>query len=85
VSYELEYGKESMEMHADGLARGESALIVDDLLATGGTANAVRELVQKLGGRVVGFAFVAELAYLKGRGRLGGHEVHSLVRFETED
>ena len=84
VSYALEYGTESLEIHSDGLARGERVLIVDDLLATGGTAAAVKELVGKLGGVVVAFAFVAELSYLHGRSKLAGHEVESLVRFESE-
>ncbi len=83
-TYELEYGREGLEIHTDGVARGERAVIVDDLLATGGTSSAVRSLVEKLGGKVTGFAFVAELAYLNGRRKLSGYEVQSLVRYESE-
>jgi adenine phosphoribosyltransferase len=85
VSYELEYGKHSLEIHSDGVAKGEKVLIVDDLLATGGTANAVRKLVQKLGGTVLGFAFVAELDYLHGRRRLSGYEIQSLAKYDSEN
>jgi adenine phosphoribosyltransferase len=85
VSYELEYGKHSLEIHSDGVSKGDKVLIVDDLLATGGTARAVLKLVQKLGGTVEGFAFVAELDYLKGRRKLSGYEIQSLARYETED
>jgi len=84
VNYELEYGKHSLEIHSDGVSKGEKVLIVDDLLATGGTANAVRKLVQKLGGRVLGFAFVAELDYLHGRRKLVGYEIQSLARYDSE-
>jgi len=84
VKYELEYGKEGLEVHRDSVSRGERVLIVDDLLATGGTARAARVLVEKLGGEVVGFAFVAELSFLKGREKLRGYEVTSLVRYESE-
>jgi len=82
--YELEYGKEGLELHKDAISRGDRVLIVDDLLATGGTAKAARILVEKLGGVVVGLAFVAELSFLKGREKLEGYEVRSLVKYLTE-
>lgn len=84
ASYELEYGKQELEMHSDGISKGDRVLIVDDLLATGGTSNAVRILAEKLGGKVVGFAFVVELGYLNGRSKLAGYDVYSLVRYDTE-
>ncbi|HME18928.1 MAG TPA: adenine phosphoribosyltransferase [Nitrososphaerales archaeon] len=85
TTYDLEYSKQGLEIHADGISTGERVLIVDDLLATGGTANAARILVEKLGGKVVGFAFVAELRYLDGRKKLVGYRVSSLVEYDTED
>jgi adenine phosphoribosyltransferase len=85
ASYKLEYGKHSLEIHSDGLSKGEKVVIVDDLLATGGTANAVRKLVEKLGGRVLGFAFIAELDYLHGRRKLSGYEIQSLARYDSEN
>jgi len=85
ASYELEYGRQSLEIHADGISRGERVLIVDDLLATGGTSRAARVLVEKLGGKVVGFAFVAELKFLNGRRKLAGYEIHSLARYDPEE
>jgi adenine phosphoribosyltransferase len=84
MDYELEYGKEGLEMHSDAISKGERVLIVDDLLATGGTSQAAGALVEKLGGKVVGFAFVAELSFLRGREKLAGREVHSLVKYESE-
>jgi len=85
VSYELEYGKQELEIHADAIAKGDRILIVDDLLATGGTAGAVAKLVQELGGRIAGLAFVAELIYLHGRTRLTGFEIQSLAKYESEN
>jgi len=84
MDYDLEYGKQGLELHKDAISEGERVLIVDDLLATGGTSYAARVLVERLGGKIVGFAFVAELSYLKGRDRLSGYEVRSLVRYESE-
>jgi adenine phosphoribosyltransferase len=81
ASYELEYGSDSLEIHEDALGRGERVLIVDDLIATGGTARAVAELVERLGGHVVAFAFLVELSFLKGREKLAGYEVLSLIRY----
>lgn len=82
VNYELEYGRQGLEMHSDSIARGDRVLVVDDLLATGGTAKAAATLVEKLGGRVVGFAFVTELAALGGRRKLGDREVFTISKYE---
>jgi adenine phosphoribosyltransferase len=81
ANYELEYGTDTLEVHIDGIKKGEKVLIVDDLLATGGTAKAVAELVKKSGGQVVGFAFVVELGFLNGRKKLKGHNIFSLVGY----
>ena len=70
-TYELEYGSDALEIHEDGIEAGQRVLIVDDLLATGGTAGAARDLVKKTGGEVVGIAFLVELTFLDGRKRLG--------------
>ncbi|MGD0396369.1 MAG: adenine phosphoribosyltransferase [Nitrososphaerales archaeon] len=83
VNYELEYGRQRLEIHSDAISKGDRVLIVDDLLATGGTARAAGALVEKLGGKVLGFAFVAELAHLKGREKLRGYEVHSLAKYDS--
>lgn len=86
ASYELEYGTDTLEIHQDAFAPGAHVLIVDDLLATGGTAEAVVKLVQKLQGQIVGIAFLIELAFLKGRERLKpyGLDLFSLVTYENE-
>jgi adenine phosphoribosyltransferase len=81
ASYELEYGTDSVEMHADALRPGERALIVDDVIATGGTARAVGDLTERLGARVSAFLFLAELSFLGGREKLGQHEILSLIRY----
>ncbi|TMR24548.1 adenine phosphoribosyltransferase [Nonomuraea turkmeniaca] len=78
-SYDLEYGSATIEVHRDAFAPGERALIVDDVLATGGTAKAAVDLVERAGAEVVGIAVLMELAFLKGRDRLPGVELHSLV------
>lgn len=80
--YDLEYGKAVLEIHRDAIKPGEKALIVDDLLATGGTAKAMAKLVEKLGGEVVGMLFMIELAGLKGREFLGEYRVDSALIFE---
>lgn len=80
-SYDLEYGQDALELHIDAVAPGERVLIVDDLLATGGTAAAAGRLVQRQGGVVAGYAFVVELAVLNGRERLGDAPVHALVTY----
>jgi adenine phosphoribosyltransferase len=81
VSYALEYGTDRLEVHEDALGPGERVLIVDDVLATGGTAKAAGELVVGMGARVEAFAFLVELTFLKGRERLPGHEVRSLIQY----
>ncbi|HEX3393280.1 MAG TPA: adenine phosphoribosyltransferase [Acidimicrobiales bacterium] len=81
--YSLEYGSDCLEIHADAVAPGESVLIVDDVLATGGTAAATVALVEKLGASVVGLSFVIELDALQGRGRLPGRDAHSLLHYTS--
>lgn len=81
VEYQLEYGTDAIEMHQDSIKQGDKVLVVDDVLATGGTAAATCELVQKMGGQVVGASFVIELAFLAGRKRLHPLEVSSLVQY----
>lgn len=81
VDYTLEYGAGSLEIHADALAAGHRLLVVDDLLATGGTVAATRTLIERLGGEVVGAGFLIELAFLDGRGRLPGLDVHALLTY----
>jgi adenine phosphoribosyltransferase len=80
--YELEYGTETLEIHRDAFSPGERVLIVDDVLATGGTARATARLVEGLGAKVVGIAFLVELGFLKGRDKLKGYEVLSLLSFD---
>jgi adenine phosphoribosyltransferase len=82
-SYDLEYGKDTLEIHRDAVGKGHNVLIADDLLATGGTAEAVVKLVERLGGNVVGLSFVIELEFLKGRERLAGYNVFSLLKYQT--
>lgn len=81
VEYDLEYGSARLEMHVDAIPKGAKVLIVDDLLATGGTAKATVELVEQLGGEVVSCCFAIELGFLPGREALGGHTVHSIVTY----
>jgi len=78
-SYALEYGSDTLEMHEDAVSPGERALVVDDVIATGGTAEATGQLVRELGAEVAGFAFLVELSFLKGRERLGDAAVRSLI------
>jgi adenine phosphoribosyltransferase len=82
VNYELEYGTDSLEMHRDAVDHGKRVLIVDDLLATGGTARAVTQLVEQLGGVVVGLGFLVELTFLNGRDKLPGYDVFSLLQYD---
>lgn len=79
--YDLEYGKDTLEIHRDAIKPGQKVVIVDDLLATGGTALAVIKLVEKLGGIVTGVLFAMELTFLNGRQTLSGYEVHSLIQY----
>ncbi len=81
VTYALEYGTDSVEMHRDAIPRGAKVLLVDDLLATGGTLQAACELMEKVGAEVVGIAVVIELTDLKGRQRLAPHKVHALISY----
>jgi adenine phosphoribosyltransferase len=81
--YDLEYGKDVLEIHRDAILSGQRVVIVDDLLATGGTALAATKLVEKLGGQVVGLLFCMELAYLNGRKNLEGYLVHSLIQYDN--
>jgi adenine phosphoribosyltransferase len=82
--YTLEYGTDKIEIHKDAITKGDRIVIVDDLLATGGTANAARNLVKKLGGDIIEFSFVIELPDLKGREKIQGENIYSIVAFEGE-
>ncbi len=81
VSYNLEYGKNTLCMHKDSIKKGDRVLIIDDLLATGGTIKAASEIVEKLGGVVVGFGFLIELTFLKGREKINNWPVKSLIKY----
>ena len=81
ASYALEYGENSLELHADAIERGARVLVHDDVLATGGTARAICDLAEQLGGEIIGVAFVIELGFLEGRSQLDGHDVHSLISY----
>lgn len=81
ATYQLEYGQDALEIHRDAVSRGQKVLIVDDLLATGGTAAAVAGLVESLGGQVAGLGFLIELDFLNGRAKLGGYELHSVLKY----
>jgi adenine phosphoribosyltransferase len=81
ASYDLEYGADGLEVHDDAVKKGQRVLIVDDLLATGGTAKATADLVERLGGDVQGIAFLIELVALKGRDKLSGHSIHSVLKY----
>lgn len=80
VSYDLEYGSNRIEMHKDAIKPGDKILLIDDLLATGGTIKAAVELIEKLGGEVVGIGFLLELQFLKGREKLKGYDIFSLLQ-----
>jgi adenine phosphoribosyltransferase len=83
AEYELEYGADQLELHTDAVRGGARVLVHDDLLATGGTAAALCELVEQLGGEVVGCGFLVELAFLNGRERLAPHQTHALISYES--
>ena len=83
VSYDLEYGQDTLEMHKDAVGEGHRVLIVDDLLATRGTAKAVVDLLEGLGGKVVGLLFVVELNFLHGREKFNGYDVRSLIKYDS--
>ena len=83
ISYDLEYGQDTLEIHRDAVGQGHRVIIADDLLATGGTAKAVVDLVEELGGVVAGLVFVVELEFLPGRQRLAGYDVRSLIKYQS--
>jgi len=82
--YELEYGTDKIEIHKDAITKGQNVLIIDDLLATGGTSEAAAKLVEKLGGKVAGLAYLIELSFLKGRDKLKNYDVYSLIDYDAE-
>jgi len=84
VSYDLEYGTDTLQMHTDAVSRGTRVLMVDDLLATGGTMAACCEMVERAGGKILGIEFLIELAFLKGRAKLGNHPVRSQIVYDNE-
>ncbi len=81
ATYELEYGEDSLEIHKDGVEKDDRVLVFDDLLATGGTARAICQLVEELGGKVMGVCFLIELTSLKGREKLKGYDIFSLIKY----
>ncbi|MBM3678983.1 MAG: adenine phosphoribosyltransferase [Actinobacteria bacterium] len=81
ATYDLEYGTDTLEVHADAIREGDRVIVLDDVLATGGTAKAKVDLVESIGGIVVGAVFVVELTFLQGRDKLAGHDVHALVAY----
>ena len=81
ITYDLEYGTDSLEIHQDSIKENQNVLIVDDLLATGGTAEATCKLISKLKGKISGFVVLVELEFLKGRKKLNQYNVHSLVKY----
>jgi adenine phosphoribosyltransferase len=83
ISYDLEYGQDTLEIHRDAIGDGHRVIVADDLLATGGTAKAVCNLVEGLGGKVMGLVFVVELEFLSGRKKLEGYDVRSLIKYQT--
>ncbi len=83
--YQLEYGTDALEIHTDAIRQDERVLIVDDLLATGGTAGATCKLIKRLGGEIVSLAFLIELTFLKGRERLREYDVYSIIKYDSEE
>ena len=83
ISYDLEYGQDTLQIHRDAIGNGHRVIIADDLLATGGTAKAVCNLVEELGGTVAGLVFVVELEFLPGRQKLEGYDVRSLIKYQS--
>ena len=83
ISYDLEYGQDTLHIHRDAIGNGQRVIIADDLLATGGTAKAVCDLVEGLGGTVEGLVFVVELEFLPGRQKLAGYNVRSLIKYQS--
>ncbi len=82
VSYDLEYGSNEVEIHQDALEKGQSIVLVDDLLATGGTIKAAAELVERTGASVMEMAFIVELSFLRGREQINDYEIHSLIKYD---
>jgi adenine phosphoribosyltransferase len=85
ISYSLEYGEDILEIHKDAIQAGDKVLVHDDLLATGGTMNAVCELIEKLGGEIVQVSFIVELSFLNGRAKLKPYDVRSIVNYQNEE
>lgn len=85
ISYSLEYGEDKLEMHKDAIQSGDKVLVHDDLLATGGTMDAVCQLIEQLGGEIVQVSFIVELSFLNGRDRLKPYDVRSIVDYENEE
>ncbi len=85
ISYSLEYGEDTLEIHKDAIQKGDRVLVHDDLLATGGTMNAVCQLIEKLGGEIVQVSFIVELSFLNGREKLNSYDVRSIVNYENEE
>jgi adenine phosphoribosyltransferase len=83
ISYDLEYGQDTLQIHKDAIGNGHRVIIADDLLATGGTARAVVDLVESLGGTIEGLVFVVELEFLPGREKLAGYDVRSLIKYQS--
>jgi len=83
ISYDLEYGQDTLEIHRDAIGDDHRVIIADDLLATGGTAKAVVDLVESLGGKIEGLVFVVELEFLPGRKKLAGYDVRSLIKYQS--
>ena len=83
LTYALEYGQDTLEIHEDAIKRGEKCLVVDDLLATGGTMNACCNMVETLGGNIVGIAVLIELTFLKGRDRFSKYNLHSAIKYDS--
>lgn len=81
IEYELEYGTDVLEIHEDGIKKGDNVVIIDDVLATGGTAKAVAKLVEKCGGKIIGLGFLIELTYLNPRNNLVGYDIFSLIKY----
>lgn len=84
ATYELEYGHDTLQIHRDAITPGARVLVVDDLLATGGTVWSTADLVRQLGGEIIGFAFLIELTFLGGRDKLSGYPVYSLLEYDSE-
>ena len=84
AGYEKEYGKDYIEVHKDGIMKDQNVMIVDDLLATGGTAEAAARLVEMTGGKVAGFVFLIELSFLKGRDKIKNYDIFSLIQYDSE-